>query len=646
MLKDKHSEIMRVFSDVITASHQERLIAHNDRRFYSIAGAQWEGSMSQLFNNLPQFESNKIHLAILRIISENRNNKQHVLFKARDNTDNQLAEACAETFRYDEDESCADEAYDNALEEGVGGGFGAWRLTSNYEDEYGDTQEQRIKILPIFDADVSVYFDLNAKRYDKSDAKRCWVVSSYGTDDFKENWPRASPVDTPQAFNTTAYDWYTPETIRVAEYYEVEEKKVRLNIYRAYDNEDVKRYFDDDVDEDIELMLTSSGYFLAEQRKVMRKKVHKYIVSGAEILEDCGYIPGPNIPVVPYYGKRWYIGNQERFMGHVRLSRDIQQLLNMGWSKVGETVAASSLEKPIFAPEQIAGLQTQWAEHEIKRTPYVLINPMTDPSSGQSIAVGPLGYTKSPEISQSLASLVSGANTDLKELLGDQQQGDKIVSNISEKTINHIQRHLDMQTYIYISNFARSLLRSAKIWLGMAQEIYFEQGRKLFGKNEGGGVIFNIIGKLTVGPDGTVVKSNDFSQVSKLIATDIDTGPSSSTKRQSLVSNLTNMLSFTQTDAETTNILLSLILMNLEGDGLDDINKFYRNKLLRLGVITPNQEEASQLAKERENVQPDAQSLYLHAAAAKADAETRLTEVKTQLTSAQTLKTIKESQSL
>jgi hypothetical protein len=42
-----------------------------------------------------------------------------------------------------------------------------------------------------------------------------------------------------------------------------------------------------------------------------RRRVHKYVMSGAEILDDCGLIAGPNIPIVPVYGKRWFVDNQD-----------------------------------------------------------------------------------------------------------------------------------------------------------------------------------------------------------------------------------------------------------------------------------------------------------------------------------------------
>ena len=52
---------------------------------------------------------------------------------------------------------------------------------------------------PIFDADSTVFFDLNAKRQDKADAKRCYVLNAYSPrayeeefDDDPATWSRRS----------------------------------------------------------------------------------------------------------------------------------------------------------------------------------------------------------------------------------------------------------------------------------------------------------------------------------------------------------------------------------------------------------------------------------------------------------------------
>jgi hypothetical protein len=186
-------------------------------------------------------------------------------------------------------------------------------------------------------------------------------------------------------------------------------------------------------------------------------------MSGGGILDDMGYIAGKNIPIVPVYGKRWFVDNVERCMGHVRLAKDPQRLKNMQLSKLGEISALSSIEKPILMPEQVSGHQVMWAEDNLRNYPYLLINPITGPN-GETTAAGPVAYTKSAQIPPAMAALLALTEQDMAEILGSTQQADKMVSGISGKAVELIQTRLDMQTFIYMSNMAKAVRRCGEIW--------------------------------------------------------------------------------------------------------------------------------------------------------------------------------------
>ena len=62
-LANLHAEAMAQFDDVQSALRDERLQCLQDRRFYSLAGSQWEGPLWDQYENKPKFEVNKIHLA-------------------------------------------------------------------------------------------------------------------------------------------------------------------------------------------------------------------------------------------------------------------------------------------------------------------------------------------------------------------------------------------------------------------------------------------------------------------------------------------------------------------------------------------------------------------------------------------------------
>jgi hypothetical protein len=128
-----HANALAEFDRCQTTMRDERLQCLQDRRFYSLAGAQWEGPLGEQFENKPRFEVNKIALSVIRIINEYRNNRIGVDFVSKDGTENdKLSATCNGLYRADERDSGAEEAYDNGFEEAVGGGFGAWRLRTVY----------------------------------------------------------------------------------------------------------------------------------------------------------------------------------------------------------------------------------------------------------------------------------------------------------------------------------------------------------------------------------------------------------------------------------------------------------------------------------------------------------------------------------
>jgi hypothetical protein len=649
-LTEVHAEALAEFNKIQSALRDERLQCLTDRRFYSIAGAQWEGPLGVQFENKPRFEVNKVHLAVIRIINEYRNNRITVDFVSKDGSKNdKLADVCDGLYRADEQDSGAEEAYDNAFEEAVGGGFGAWRLRAEYEDEEDpDDDRQRIRIEPIFDADSSVFFDLDAKRQDKADAKRAFVLSAMTPDAYRSEWGE-DPANWPKEIHQSEFDWLTPTVAYVAEYYVVELTKETLSVWRDLLG-DEKTYDEDELDEEdgevgtLRDFLTATGSREIRKKTVKVKRVRKYIMSGAKVLEDCGYIAGKCIPIVPMYGKRWFVDNVERCMGHVRLAKDPQRLKNMQLSKLGEISALSAVEKPILVPEQIIGHQVMWAEDNLKNYPYLLVNPITGPD-GQPTIAGPIAYTKPPQIPPAMAALLQITETDMQDVLGNQQAGEELQANISGKAVELVQNRLDMQTFIYMSNMAKAVKRSGEIWLSMAKDVFVEKGRKMKTVSLNGESGSVELMQPKMGEEGLVIE-NDLANAKFDVA--VDVGPSSSSKRAATVRALTGLLTLTQ-DPETIQVLTAYALMNIEGEGLSEVNAWSRKKLLAMGVAEPTEEEAAVLAEQAANAKPDAQTQYLQAAAqeaaakaAKANADTVGAIADAEKTRAETAKIITE----
>lgn len=620
-----HARAVKAFDLAYCPNQDTRLACLSDRRFVYVEGAQWEGNLQDQFENRPRFEVNKILDSLMRIFNEYRNNRVTVDYRAKDDAaSDQTADTCDGLYRADEQESNADEAYDNAFDEATAGGFGAWRLRAKYEDESDeDDERQRICIEPIYDADTSVFFDADAKRQDKSDATKCWVIYTMSHAAFEEAYD-IDPASFDQVEKLTQFDWYTPDVVYVAEYYEVTIKKRKIHFFRlaALPDEPPVKVEADDLDDEKLAELKAKGYIESRQKTIDTRVVRKYIMDGSEILEDCGVIAGEYIPIIPMYGKRMFIDNKERMFGHTRPMKDAQRIYNMEISSLAEQASQFGESIPLFTPEQIAGFEMAWANKNISKPAYLLVNPITG-ADGQMIPSGPISYTQPPVIPPALQGLIQLAGQDLLELGGNQQQGDEIVSNISAKAVELVQSRLDMKTFMYMDNMKKAMRQSGVVWLSMAKALYDEEGRKMRTMNRDGTEDQITIKEPGIDGDGKAVVLNDLASGKYDVI--VDVGPSFVTKRDKTVRALLGILQFIE-DPQMKAAVVGMIMQNVDGEGMDDLRAFARKGLVAAGVIKPTEEEEKQLMQAKAQQKPSPQDQFLLASAQEVQSKVALNQ--------------------
>lgn len=655
-LQEVHDRAMRRMDKIWSAQEQVRLSCNSDRRFVDIPGAQFEGDLADQFENRPKIEINKVARSIDRIFNEYRQNRITVDFRtADDSADEETADLLDAMLRADEQESGAQEAYDNAFQEGCKGGIGAFRLRAEYEDDEDDENDQMcIKIDPIYDADVSVFFDVDAKRYDKADASHAFLIYTQDRESARDQWGEDVADFNPVGVNPTGYDWASDDAVYIAEYFEIEHKKERVLVYKSEDGQFEKRYKEAELDENPELQqeLEMTGYFLARTKTIKRQKVHKYILSGLRVLEDCGYIAGKYLPIIPYFGNRSYINGIERAWGHALKARDPQRLYNMQASVLAEIAALSPVERPIFTTEQVQGLDQYWGEDNINRYPFALVNPLRN-ADGTIAHIGPTAYTKSPSIPPAMIALVEMMNRDIDDVTGNSANAQDVISNTSGAAVSMIQQRLDMSTFGYMDNFAKTMRWMGHVWLSMRRDIEVEPRKVKTLSIEGAQGTAEIM-KPAIDPDtAEEITLNDISSGRYDVV--VDVGPASASKREATVRNLTQLLQTAQVvDPQTAGLLLNMALVNFDGEGMEDVRKFIRGKMVRAGVMTPTQQEQEEIAQEQANAQPDPQAQLMAAAAqeaaakaqkAQADTAKALAETeKIKAETAETLVGIKQSQ--
>lgn len=621
-LMELWQEAIVEFDRVQEALQGERTQCIEDRRFATISGAMWEDKLGEQFENLPRPEVNKIRLSINRILNEYRQNRVTVNFLPADGSTSDLSETLNGLYRADENDCNAQLAYLNAFDEKLNGGIGAWRLRTCYEDESDhENEKQRIVIEPIVDADTSVYFDIDSKNQDKSDATKCWVVKSVTPEYLEEEFDViGGSLGKPD--DTTYFDWFTPDVVYIAEYYKIEEVKKRLVKFRneltGQEETIDKKEFDSRIEE-----LTALGYVEVSRRTVKDRKVRKLIICGSQVLEDCGYIAGKHIPVVIDFGQRWFVDNIERCMGHVRLAKDVTRLGNMVMSKLAQIASQSPTSVPILTPSMVAnGLSQMWADANVNNPPYMLVNPLIDQSGNEIIPT--ISYTQTPQIPPAVVALYEMVERHLMDVLGNQQEGEKLRANTSEAAIELVQNKIDQQSYVYFDNHCIAMKRCGEIWLSMAKEVYTEKGRKMKLIDDAGQRSSIELMYPTIEDDIRVIK-NDLTDAKMEVV--VDVGEAYASKREKTVSNLTKLLPIVaQTDPQQAGLITSTIMYNMDGEGVGDLREYNRKKLVVAGLVEPSEEELAEMQNAQPQ-QPDPQALYLMAEAQNAQAKAQLSQV-------------------
>lgn len=613
-MDDWHRKALCNFDNAYTATQDMREQIIEAQRFVRVSGAQWEGSTNAgysfdegRFEHYPRFELNKIARECDRIIGEYRQNRISVRFRPKDG---QASEALAEKmngkFRADYQETSGGEACDNAFDDAVTGGFGCWRMCADYEDEMDPSNEQRrISLLPVYDPATCVFFDQDSKQYDRSDATWAMEMFSMTPKAFEAEYPDSIAASLSKDDSGTQYDWSTPDAIYVGRYYEVRTEKVKISAWRNPIT-NATAIYDEDQIKDIEDELKEGSFEMIGEREVKKRRVYCGLLSGAEWLEEPKRIPGEHIPLIPVYGRRAFVDNQERIEGHAAKAMDAQRLENLMVSMIADNATQAGGDGiPIVDVDFIPGpLADHWAQRNKKRPAFL---PMVSQKDKQGAVVAQAqvsGYTPPTQMPPALAGLLQYTGTAIQQITGASQL-ENMPSNVATETVDSIFNRMDTQSYIYMDNMAKSMRRAGVVWLSMAREVYGSDTPMRIVNEDGTDDVALMNGAVVDRQTGEEVALNDLSQGNYEVT--VDVGQSFATRRNATVKSLLSMLALIPPGTPKHDLVSSMILDNMDGEGIDDLKEYNRNQLLLSGVIKPRTPEEKQMvaqAKAQQQNQP------------------------------------------
>lgn len=432
-------------------------------------GYQWPTDVMQnrQVENRPCLTINKVRQHCLQIMNDARQNKPAIKIRAvGDGATVDSAQTYEGVIRRIEYNSNAQSAYDTATKFQVQGGIGYFYICTDYVDN--DSFDQEIFIKPVRDP-LTVYMDPAIKQADGSDARFAFVFEDCPRDKFEEEYPEFKDIAGATNFDGST-TWSTKDTVRIAEYYRIKEKKVQLVAYELANPDtgemETKLVRADTLPPEIRRPLMDDK--TSRVRPIKEKTVEWYKIVGNEIVEKT-VIPCIYIPICRVVGEETIIEGVLDRKGHTRAMKDPQRMYNYHSSGAVE-YAAMQNKAPYVGPlRAFEGLENTWKLANVKNFPYLPYNDIDD--EGKEIA--PPQRAEPPATSPAAITLLQLANDELESVSGQREaQMGQSTNDQSGRALNALQRKGDNATYHFIDNLGLAIRFAGKILIDMIPRVY------------------------------------------------------------------------------------------------------------------------------------------------------------------------------
>lgn len=615
-------ELKAMHDKAYTTGQSTREKASDDLVFYWIT--QWDGTLIGV-NLSFRGQFDMLRKAGRQIMADLAANPIQVDFEPKDSSRMDSADFAQGVYLTDEQDNSTIQAYQNALNECVVCGFGAWQTYTEYRTTKSGFDEQVIRRRPIREANNTVFFDPNSYLQDRSDAKYVSVLCAYTPEAYEElakELTGEEVIDTSfsEPEQSYVFPWVaggTDKKIYVTEFYYKE--LVKDKIITLVDPLGTESQLYENQIKDLEDELLDGGFEIIDEREIERYQVTKYIASGKQIL-SVEVLACESLPIVPVYGEFAYIEGEIHYEGVTRLAKDPQRLRNFQMSYLADIVSRSPRPKPIFLPEQIRGFEFMYEENGPDNNyPFYYQNRKTQ--TGEDLPIGPVAQMPEQQMPQALAASIDLTRQAVEDVANPGLPQDIADPDVSGKAVLALQSRLDQQSMVYQTHYKQAKRYDAKVYAEMASVI-LDTPRNVTltlpdGTRKNAEVMAQIIDRET----GQVRVINDITNMEWDVYADI--GPAYSSKRDKTIEELKEMAA--TVGPYDPNMAKQIILTQLtlmDGVAMDDIRDNARNQLVMSGFKKPETPEEEQIvAQSQENQKPDAMMVAAQAEQAKAQAD-------------------------
>lgn len=544
--------------------------ASDDVKFVTKPGAQWDKRTRAARGGRPCYEFPKLQGQVRQVVNAQRQARPQGKVRGVEEGDQGLAELMQGICRNIESVSNADMAYDIAFEASVKGGFGAFRIVTDYRSQ--DDFDLDIFIKPIFNQ-FSVKFDPAAVERDRRDAMFAFVEESMPEEMFEAQYPDADMKGFDD--NKDCKGWKEAGKVRVVEYWWKEPVKREL---LALSNNDVV-----DASEVDEGELAKAGLQVLRRRTVKSHKVMSVLTNGHEFLDEPTEFPSKFIPIIPVWGNITNIDGEDYWQGIVREAKDAQRLHNVHRSATIEAVAKAPKAPYMVTAEQIKGYEGQWKRANAEDYPYLLYNAV---SGGAPVPQ----RTPQSEVPVALIQMAAIDSDDMKAATGIYDASLGARSNeTSGRAIGQRKEQGAVATFHYSDNLSYAIRYEYEILVDMIPRVY-DTPRVVRILGADGGEKWKQLYQTVTDDEGNEVTLNDISKGKYDVA--ITVGPSYATQRMEAVDTFANLAGQIGSSFPALGPLFAYqVVSNMDLPGSEEVTEAVRKMLVQQGLMPPKEGE-------------------------------------------------------
>lgn len=526
--------------------------------FNFMTGKQWDKTAEarRHANKKPVLTINRLPAFVAQIVGNRLLNQTTVEVLPDRGGTKDVAKLRQGLIRGIEKRSRANDAYDTALTHSLIGGLGNFAIEADYADY--DVFEQDLKVRRIADP-TAVTWDHLSVEPTGQDARHVFVEERMSRKEFDNKYPDKTPAsfggETQYIQQLTANGWFTHDSVRVVEYWQMREKP-RLIILNKMTGEtnDVTDIMTEEEAVQYAAPKPGGGLYM---RWANRPYAEMYLMTALNILEGPYRLNCSRVPVFRVPGWELMIGDDRHRFGMVRFAKDPQRIHNYWRSVIVEKLMQAPRAKWIASKEAVKGYENMWRRSNMTDDALLIWNG----ESGERPE-----EVKPVQIEPALIQEAQAAVQDLRDVLNMHEAAMGMMGNeVSGKALDRRMRISELGSVIYFSNLDKAIEEGGRVMNELIPDFY-DTARQV----------------MIVGDDDRAVTAliNQDDGISDIgigkYATTITTGPSYTTKRVEAVE---SMMALTNAMPQAMAPALDLLVENMDWPGAADIAKRLRATL-------------------------------------------------------------------